>query len=84
MCGVCAGRRRDVNLGDVIVADRLWTYDTGSTVTEEDEHGCEVQRFKADPFTYNLAALWKHRAEGFRPESMETWSKDRPRSYQAE
>ncbi len=29
MCGVCAGRRDDVELGDVIVADRLWAYDTG-------------------------------------------------------
>src|SRR4051812_5133660 len=27
MCGVCAGRRGSVELGDVIVADRLWTYD---------------------------------------------------------
>lgn len=43
-CGVCAGRRGDVNLGHVIVADRLWTYDTGSTVSEKDKHGREVQR----------------------------------------
>src|SRR5690348_11829442 len=26
MCGVCAGRPGKVELGDVIVADRLWTY----------------------------------------------------------
>jgi nucleoside phosphorylase len=26
MCGVCAGRRGKVELGDVIVADRVWQY----------------------------------------------------------
>src|SRR5689334_4531984 len=27
MCGVCAGRRGEVGLGDVIAADRVWSYD---------------------------------------------------------
>lgn len=81
MCGVCAGRRGDVQLGDVIVADRLWTYDTGASVVEKDEQGREVERFKADPFTYNLNALWKQAAESFWPDEGEAWLKDRPRSY---
>src|SRR4051812_12039253 len=29
MCGICAGLRGEVALGDVIVADRLWFYDHG-------------------------------------------------------
>ncbi|WP_437971489.1 tetratricopeptide repeat protein [Sorangium sp. So ce260] len=80
MCGVCAGRRGDVQLGDVIVADRLWTYDTGASVVETDDQGREMTRFKADPFTYNLDAIWKHAAESFRPDDAEAWLKDRPRS----
>ncbi|WP_437562745.1 tetratricopeptide repeat protein [Sorangium sp. So ce542] len=82
MCGVCAGRRGSVNLGDVIIADRLWTYNTGSTVVEKDEQGREVSRFRADPSAYNLNARWKHRAESFRPEGLELWAKERPRSHE--
>lgn len=81
MCGVCAGRRGDVRLGDVIIGDRLWTYDTGATVVEKDAEGREVERFKADPFQYNLHAVWKQRAESFWPEGAEEWLADRPRSY---
>lgn len=29
MCGVCIGQRGKVRLGDVIIADQLWSYDTG-------------------------------------------------------
>src|SRR6188768_2835297 len=39
MCGGCAGRRGEVELGDVIVADRLWTYDTGKLEVEIDDQG---------------------------------------------
>src|SRR5262249_41123856 len=73
MCGVCAGRRGDVALGDVLVADRLWTYDTGALVVEKDAQGREVRRFKADPFTYNLDPAWKQKAEAFSPEQAEAW-----------
>src|SRR5262245_42673124 len=34
MCGVCAGRRGDTNVGDVIIADPLWMYDTGKLKVE--------------------------------------------------
>lgn len=82
MCGVCAGRRGHVNLGDVIIADTLWTYDTGAIVVEADDQGRSVERFKADPLTYNLSAFWKHRAETFLPAALATWVADRPRSYE--
>jgi nucleoside phosphorylase len=32
MCGVCAGRPERTNLGDVIIADRVYRYDTGEEV----------------------------------------------------
>lgn len=32
MTGICAGRRGKVHLGDVIFADRLWSYDSGKSV----------------------------------------------------
>ncbi len=35
MCGVCAGRRGDVALGDVIVADRVWQYGAGKRKAEK-------------------------------------------------
>src|SRR5512140_3490640 len=44
MCGVCAGRRGDVELGDVIIADRVWTYDTGKLKVEVDEGGERTER----------------------------------------
>jgi tetratricopeptide (TPR) repeat protein len=34
MCGICAGYRKKVSLGDVIVADQLWRYDEGKRVEE--------------------------------------------------
>jgi len=82
MCGVCAGRRGDVQLGDVIVGDRLWTYDSGTTVFEPDEFGDQVSRFKADPIQYNLSAQWKQRAEGIVPDIEQTWLKARPFTFQ--
>jgi hypothetical protein len=65
----------------VIVANRLWTYDTGASTVEKDDHGQEVQRFKADPILYNLDSVWKQRAESFRPGGADGWLASRPRSY---
>jgi nucleoside phosphorylase/tetratricopeptide (TPR) repeat protein len=62
MCGVCAGYRGKVGLGDVIIADRLWTYDVGKierVTVDGDEH----EEFYADTKTYNLSPPWKQQAE---------------------
>ncbi|MFM0095176.1 hypothetical protein PQQ87_06165 [Paraburkholderia nemoris] len=80
MSGVCAGRRGEVNLGDVIIGDRLWTYDTGSVTSEPDESGVPRQVFKADPMTYNLPAAWKTKAEFFKVNPVSPWLAQRPRS----
>jgi nucleoside phosphorylase len=81
MSGVCAGRQGKVELGDVIVADRLWTYDAGKLVREKDDDGKEVERFQGDVLTYNLLPDWKQRAERFVVEPTWSWLKGRPVSY---
>ena len=48
MCGVCAGRRGDTTIGDVIVADRVWMYDTGKIKVEYDVEGKPVERIQAE------------------------------------
>lgn len=47
MSGICAGRRGKTQLGDVIFADRLWSYDVGKRVVE---NGIEV--FQGDTLQY--------------------------------
>ncbi|WP_201512604.1 5'-methylthioadenosine/S-adenosylhomocysteine nucleosidase family protein [Psychrobacter alimentarius] len=47
MSGICAGRRGKTQLGDVIFADRLWSYDAGKRVVE---NGKEV--FQGDVLQY--------------------------------
>jgi nucleoside phosphorylase len=84
MCGVCAGRRGDVELGDVIIADRLWTYDTGKLKVETGAEEQRVERVQGDVLTYNLNAIWKQKAERFMPEAGAHWLSLRPRPYEAQ
>jgi nucleoside phosphorylase len=56
MCGICAGDRRDVFLGDVIVADRVYSYDHGKLVASTDEHDQRHEQIFHDIETYNLDA----------------------------
>jgi nucleoside phosphorylase/tetratricopeptide (TPR) repeat protein len=66
MCGVCAGRRGKVERGDVIFADRLWQYDYGKTVSERDEQGKLVQRFRGDTWQYQIDPRWRVELQSFR------------------
>lgn len=50
MTGFCAGDKRYVALGDLIVADRTFAYDNGKIV--KDEHGQSIQLH--DTITYQL------------------------------
>lgn len=48
MCGICAGDRNKVALGDIIVADRLFAWDEGKRITspgKEDEFYHALQSF---------------------------------------
>ena len=47
MTGICAGRRGKVHLGDVIFADRLWSYDTGKSVVIDG-----VESFQGDQLQF--------------------------------
>jgi nucleoside phosphorylase len=57
LCGICAGRRGDVFLGDVIVATRVFSYDHGKLIAGEKE-GHRVEDFFHDIETYNLDKAW--------------------------
>ena len=65
MCGVCAGRRGKVALGDVVLADRVWFYDYGKR-----EAG---GKFKASITTYNLEIDWKQSAEQLAVRRAQGW-----------
>jgi nucleoside phosphorylase/tetratricopeptide (TPR) repeat protein len=66
MCGICAGRRGKVSLGDVIFGERLWTYDLGKTVVETAPDGKPVERFFGDMFQYRLPERWKQRVQAYK------------------
>lgn len=56
MCGICAGRRGKVSLGDVIFADRLYSYDAGKTTVVDG-----VAKFEGDPLQFNPGPHWVQR-----------------------
>ncbi len=65
MCGICAGNRKDVSLGDVIVADRMYSYDHGKIVTTKNSRGRNEEHFFHDITTYNLDPRWRIQAGYF-------------------
>ena len=66
MCGICAGRREDVFLGDVLVADRVFRYNEGKFKVQGED-----KVFQGDITTFNLKPHWKIAVEemknGWRP-----------------
>ena len=76
MCGICAGRREEVSLGDVLVADRLFRYDAGKI---------EGKNFFGDLTTFNLKPRWKKSVQEIKDNWTPDFIKDRPISvdYQA-
>ena len=61
------GRRGEVALGDVIIADRMWTYDTGKSKVEVSQDGRRIETERGDMEMYRLAPpAWKHDAERFK------------------
>ncbi len=74
MCGICAGYRGKVSLGDVIVADRVYSYDHGKLVKLTDAQGKQEERFYHDFETYAPPKDWRVAAEYFSRDLY--WSKD--------
>lgn len=84
MCGVCAGKRGDVALGDVIIADRVWQYGAGKRKVEV-IGGQEVVKEEEDIEMYRLhPPAWKQSAERFVVDPGAAWLADRPRSWEAQ
>ena len=82
MVGICAGWRGEVFLGDVIIAERVFRYDTGKlkSFSEGKEKTEEVFR---DIRTYNLKPLWIQKAQDFPSKWIKKIKKEnpRPKSY---
>jgi WD40 repeat protein/nucleoside phosphorylase len=83
MCGICAGRRGKVALGDVIVADRVFSYDHGKLIAGAQEGGAD---FFHDITTYNLDLVWKMDATFFAEEFTKSprLERTRPLSLEAQ
>jgi len=83
MSGICAGRRSKVSLGDVIFAERLWSYDTGKITVEDG-----VKKFQGDSIQYNPSKVWAQRMQHIAiPSPSVSWLSSRPRlplEYQEE
>lgn len=83
MSGICAGRRGKVSLGDVIFAERLWSYDAGKITVEDG-----VKKFQGDPIQYNPSKVWAQRMQHVAiPTPKTSWLISRPRlplDYQEE
>lgn len=73
MSGICAGWRGKVNLGDVIFADRLWSYDAGKRTKENG-----VYVVKKDTLPYILEKTWVQRMQNFVVPSNAPWLETRP------
>jgi nucleoside phosphorylase/tetratricopeptide (TPR) repeat protein len=78
MCGVCAGFEGKVALGDVIVADLLWTDERGKLVAGEDATGQRYEHMWKEPSPYHLNPDWRRRAEAFAPPEASPWLAERP------
>lgn len=73
MSGICAGRRGKVSLGDVIFADRLWSYDAGKVVVENDS-----SIFQGDMLQYRPTQAWVQRMQAFAIARSSPWLDSRP------
>ncbi|WP_206003191.1 phosphorylase family protein [Paraburkholderia polaris] len=73
MTGICAGRRSKVNLGDVIFAERVWSYDAGKVNVDADG----APHFQGDPIVYSPPDVWVQRLRAYRPASGD-WERLRP------
>lgn len=73
MTGICAGRRGKVSLGDVIFADRLYSYDAGKTTISDG-----VTKFEGDVLQFNPSLQWVQRMIAVANSSPMPWVSTRP------
>ncbi len=86
MCGICAGKKADVALGDVIIADRVYSYDHGKLLAWREADGSRTEELFHDIKTFNLKDTWRVDAAYFSREL--SWAaallKERPLSREAQ
>lgn len=73
MSGICAGRRGKLTLGDVIFADRLYSYDAGKATVENG-----ISKFEGDPLQFHPTPVWKQRIQIAATTPVGTWVSERP------
>lgn len=73
MSGICAGRRGEVALGDVIFGERLWSYDSGKSRVESGH-----ETFEYDMLQYRPTELWVQLMQAVKFEGKPSWMEDRP------
>jgi ABC-type multidrug transport system ATPase subunit/nucleoside phosphorylase len=77
MCGICAGMRGETALGDVIIADVLYSYDEGKVISAA---GKEPE-MQPDIRTHELHPHWSRNASKLRARfDLEGLQKERPAS----
>ncbi|XYH93636.1 pentapeptide repeat-containing protein [Sorangium sp. So ce1128] len=86
MCGICAGARGEVSLGDVIVAQRVYSYDHGKLIATTDRRGRRSEALIRDIETYNLEKTWAMDAAYFArdPGLCAALAEERPRSLESQ
>ncbi|MCB1034969.1 MAG: hypothetical protein KDD47_14170 [Acidobacteria bacterium] len=82
MCGICAGRRGKVSLGDVIVASQAFHYEAGKIERIRAESGEIRERIFHQIDTYKLSTLWNMSAQEFPDLDKREIGKDRPPTYE--
>lgn len=75
MSGICAGRRGEVGLGDVVLADRLWSYDAGKRTIVNGR-----EEFLADPHQWGVPGAWVERMRRVAIAPGSAWLSERPPS----
>lgn len=78
MCGLCAGRRGEVELGDVIIADRMWTYDAGKLRIDVVQGRRTVQEYEDIEMYQMHPPEWLLAAEQFTVDPRADWLDLRP------
>lgn len=85
MTGICAGNKKDVFLGDIIVANRVFKFDYGKFVVSYKSQNHEQIRTEEifhDIRTYNLNRQWEFQIQDFPSDWINTIQTPRPKSYQ--
>jgi len=72
MCGICAGRRGQVSLGDVIIADQIWSADAGKQTVRDG-----AANFSPDSRIFSTTIEFVQRAQHLTPPINASWLIDR-------